>query len=91
MYSEIRQVGVQISNYQFTHHVSEIAITHTVNNLGQMCDKTAIKAQINDVQAFNRGSYSLLNYSEIVAMQYLLKLLKMMARLCYCSSTRSND
>ena len=48
----------KFQSYQFTHHVSVIAITHRENNFGQMCDKTAIKAQINDVQALSRGRYS---------------------------------
>ena len=42
-----------------------LASVHTENSLVQICDKTAITAQINDERLLNRGSYSLLKYSNI--------------------------
>ena len=46
---------------------------HTENSLVQICDKTAITAQINDERSLNRGSYSLLKYSnngDAVSLKY---------------------
>ena len=46
---------------------------HTEKGLVQICDKTAIKAQINDERSLNRGSYSLLKYSnngDVVSLKY---------------------
>ena len=46
---------------------------HTEKRLVQICDKTAIKAQINDERSLNRGSYSLLKYSnngDAVSLKY---------------------
>ena len=39
------------------------ASVDTENGLVQICDKVAIKAQINDERLLNRGSYSFLKYS----------------------------
>ena len=53
--------------------VNMILHTHTENSLVQICDKTAITAQINDERSLNRGSYSLLKYSnnrDAVSLKY---------------------
>ena len=57
-------------NYQIYNKSGSL---HTEKGLVQIRDKTAIKAQINDEQSLNRGSYSLLKYSnncDVVSLKY---------------------
>ena len=73
MSSEQTETLTPIREFQHQGGSQARLVLHTEKGLVQICDKTAIKALFNDERSLNRGSYSLLKYSnngDAVSLKY---------------------